>query len=172
MKRLLLFRHAKSSWSQTGLADHDRPLAGRGRRAAPAMGRTLAALGLTPARVLCSTSLRTRQTLQLAAEDWPQPISTEYLSALYHAGPATLEALVRRHGAGAETLMVLGHQPGMQEFALDLIQDGERAARARLETKFPTAALAVIEFEIDDWHDLEAGSGRLTRYLRPRDLDI
>ncbi|MGY6554287.1 MAG: SixA phosphatase family protein [Wenzhouxiangella sp.] len=172
MKRLLLFRHAKSSWSRNGLADHDRPLSGRGRRAAPAMGRTLAALGLVPARVLCSTSQRTRQTLQLAAEDWSPAPQTEYLAALYHAGPATLEALVRRHGAGAETLMLVGHQPGMQEFALDLIRDGERAARARLETKFPTAALAVIEFPIDDWHGLEAGTGRLMRYVRPRDLDV
>lgn len=172
MKRLLLFRHAKSSWSAPGLADHDRPLAGRGRRAAPAMGRRMAELDLIPARAMCSSSLRTRQTLQLAAEEWPNSPSIEYLSALYHAGPATLEALVRRHGADAQKLMVVGHQPGMQEFALDLIRDGERAARARLETKFPTAALAVIEFQIDDWHDLEAGSGRLTRYVRPRELDL
>jgi len=171
MKRLLLFRHAKSSWSERGLADHDRPLSGRGRRAAPAMGRAMAELDLLPQRVLCSTSLRTRQTLALAAEAWPASIEIEYLSGLYHAGSAGLEQIVGRHGAEAQTLMLVGHQPGIQEFALDLISQSERAAQARLEAKFPTAALAVIEFRLDDWRDFSGASGRLIRYIRPRDLE-
>lgn len=171
MKRLLLFRHAKSSWSERGLADHDRPLAGRGRRAAPAMGRAIAELDLVPQRVLCSTSLRTRQTLALAAEAWPASVEIDYLTGLYHAGSATLEQAVCRHGSDAESLMLVGHQPGLQEFALELIAQSERAAQARLEAKFPTAALAVIEFRLDDWRDFSGVAGRLIRYIRPRDLE-
>ena len=171
MKHLLLLRHAKSSWSDPALDDHERPLAGRGRRAAPLMGQAIAEMELIPRHVLCSTSVRTRQTLALAARHWPVALAVDYLAEIYHAGPDQLLRSVRRHGGISDTLMLVGHQPGLQAFALALSGEFERAARARMEAKFPTAALAVIEFDIEDWGDVAAGAGRLIRYLRPRDLE-
>ncbi|TVS12786.1 MAG: histidine phosphatase family protein [Wenzhouxiangella sp.] len=171
MKRLLLFRHAKSSWTEAGLDDHERGLARRGRRAAPAMGQIMKVRGLQPGRVLCSTSARTRQTLSLAAAAWSDPVETVYLDSLYHARARSLLDAVRVHGGMVQTLMVVGHQPGLQDFALELADRGEPGLLGQMGEKFPTAALAVIEFPARSWSELAPASGRLSHYLRPRDLD-
>jgi len=157
MKRLYLLRHAKSSWDEAGLADHDRPLSSRGRRAADAMGRHLRAEGIAPQLILCSSAARTRETLtRIGLED------AEIERELYGASAGELLARLRRVPADIESVLVIGHNPGTHDLALAL-------AGAPAE-KYPTGALATIDLEIDAWSAIAAGGGRLVAFVRPREL--
>jgi len=171
MLRLLLLRHAKSSWDDPGLGDHDRPLAARGRRAATAVGRHMAAHGLVPERVLCSGARRARDTLALvlpAMADSPEPRTRDVI----YAGDAwAILDLIRGEGGAASPLLVVGHNPALQELALGLIvPEAAKPADDDLAAKFPTGALAVIDFAIAAWGALDWGTGRLAAFVRPRDL--
>jgi len=169
MKTLILLRHAKSSWNDESLADHERPLAPRGRRAAPAVAAHLRGLGLLPDLVRSSTSVRTRQTLQLASDHLGSP-HAEFDEALYLASPGRLLRIVQSTDDAVETLLLIGHNPGMHEVAVALTDRYRGAAAARLEAKFPTAAAAVVEFDVDAWSDVAPGAGRLLHFVRPKDL--
>lgn len=168
MKTLILLRHAKSSWDDSALDDHDRPLAGRGRRAAPAIAAHLADSGYIPDLVLCSTAARTRETLDLASEHLGGP-PVEYDTSLYLAGPGRLLRNVR-DADDVDTLMVVGHNPGIHTFALGLCDRTVDAELRPLERKFPTAAVAVIEFDTESWDEIGQGTGRLVHFMRPKDL--
>ena len=187
MRQLLLLRHAKSSWDDPSLPDHARPLNPRGRRAALAMAEALAELGLTPDVVLVSSARRTLQTLEaLRPALLAHGALVEPLDSLYLASGQTLLGLVRRAPETARSVMVVGHNPGLHDFALALagIAAAEAAAaapaedsgaaaaipaRRRLAEGYPTGALA--EFAVAaPWSGLEAGGGRLVRFLAPRDL--
>ncbi|MEO0361669.1 MAG: histidine phosphatase family protein, partial [Pseudomonadota bacterium] len=119
MRRLLIMRHAKSDWGGHGLADHDRPLNRRGRLAAALMGAFLREDGLRPDLALVSSALRTRETWELMGLDAP----TETLAVLYHAAPDAIFAAARRAPDDARTVLILGHQPGLQAAANALIGD-------------------------------------------------
>lgn len=154
MKRLYLLRHAKSSWDDPGLADHDRPLSGRGRRAADAIGRHLRAHAIEPELVLCSSSMRTRETLaRIGLEADPE-------RALYGADANELIARLREVPRGVESVLVIGHNPGMHDLALALTGEPDG--------KYPTGALAVID--LDDWSTIAPGCGRMIDFVRPREL--
>ena len=167
--RLLLLRHAKSSWEHPGLSDHDRPLSDRGRRAARAMARTLAAEGLHLDAVLTSSALRARTTCEnVLAPLGPEP---EVTVELYMASPREMLELVREQGPDVARLAVVGHNPGMENLAMALAGPGSNPkALARLRGKFPTAAMAEFEFDADGWAEVARGAGRLTRFIRPKDL--
>jgi phosphohistidine phosphatase len=169
MLTLYLFRHAKSAWDDPSLADVDRPLAPRGERAAPAMAAYMKAQGLHPDLVLCSAARRTHDTWALMAGTLGQPRTT-YLDEVYEAEASALAAAIRRAPAGARRLMLIGHNPGLEDLALSLIASGDRDARKALAEKFPTAALAVIEFDIESWRDLAPATGRLTLFMTPKRL--
>ena len=172
MKTLALFRHAKSDWSDPRLEDFDRPLAPRGLKAAPRMAKAMKKLGLAPDLVLCSEAVRTRQTWDLAAPEIGAASRLEIRRSLYLAAPGELLQAIREAGPQAETLMLIGHNPGMESLAAVLAGPGsETAAFRRMAKKFPTAALAVLTFEIADWRDAEPGTGTLTHFIQPRDLD-
>jgi phosphohistidine phosphatase len=166
MKRLYLLRHTKSSWDEPGLADRDRPLAARGRRAATKMGRHLRAEGIRPDLVLCSSALRARQTLDGVAEAIE---GAEVLveDDLYAAEADDLLERLRRVPGPTGSVMVIAHNPGLQDLALELASSGP--GLERLREKFPTGALATIEVN-PDWRDLRAGTGRLVALATPRDL--
>jgi phosphohistidine phosphatase len=168
VKQLLILRHAKSSWDDPALADFDRPLAPRGLKTASLMGRELARRGWLPDLALVSPALRTRDTWRLVAQELPQHVQAEFAEELYEAAPATILARVRQ--VKATTLLVIGHNPGLQHFALRLAGAGsDESVFKKIEAKFPTAALA--RFTLDgDWADLAFGSARLTHCLRPKDL--
>ncbi len=171
-RRLMLLRHAKSDWSNPLLDDHDRPLATRGLRDAPLMGRFMRRQKLAPDRVLCSTATRARQTWELAAEALGAEAPVEYVEMLYaFGGPQPLIGAARRFGGDAATLLLVGHNEAMHELAAALARHGDAAALKRLRKKFPTAALAVIDLPIANWEELGTlTQGRLALYVRPKDL--
>ncbi|HXJ02606.1 MAG TPA: histidine phosphatase family protein [Micropepsaceae bacterium] len=171
--RLLLLRHAKSDWSGHS-DDHDRTLSARGRKAVPRIGAFMHKKGYEPARILCSTSKRTRQTLELLQLHLGRSAKVEYDRALYLAEWPVLLAEIRAAPADASPLLLIGHNPGMEQLALALaLQPQTPAEQARVENlaqKFPTGALAVLDFEIADWGEVKRESGRLIDYVRPKDL--
>jgi len=163
MHQLLLLRHAKSSWDEPKLADRDRPLSKRGRRAAAAMRTVIIELGLTPDLVLVSPSRRTLETLA-ALEPWEDTPLVESLEGLYLA-TAQLFVVLGEVNETVRSVMLIGHNPGMHELAVMLAG----ASPGRLTGGFPTAALA--EFSIaTPWQRLDAAGARLVRFLTPRDL--
>jgi len=173
-RTLVLLRHAKSAWPD--VPDHERPLAGRGRRDAPVMGRWLRTAGHVPDRVLCSTARRARETWQLAqpALGASPPVSFE--DQVYGASPAQLLELVRQAPRAAKTLLVVGHDPGIPELAFMLAGDAApgsgavpRATVDRMKAKFPTAAVAVLELT-GNWDQLAPDGARLTGFVTPREV--
>lgn len=170
MKTLILMRHAKSAWGDPHQKDIDRPLNDRGRKSAPLMGTWLAAEGYNPDVVLCSAAQRTRETLDLMRPHLPERAVVEYVRALYLAAPREMLTEVGKVPATAETLMLLGHNPGMASLAGLLADGGDEKALAALHAKFPTAAIAVLGFDVARWSDVGPGGGTLRAFMRPRDL--
>jgi len=166
MRTVHLLRHAKSSWGDPGLADRERPLAPRGRRDAARMGEHLAGLAAAPALVLCSSAVRTRQTLKLIGPSLGGA-AVEVVDGLYSAGPDDVLGLLRDLPDQTRSALVIGHNPTLHELALELAGGG--AERERLAAKFPTCALATLEFE-GDWPELAPGGCELTAFVIPRDL--
>lgn len=163
MKTLLVLRHAKSSWDDSGLKDHDRPLSPRGVHDAPRMGRLIASEDLVPDAIISSTARRALATAELAAGAMPDAPEIETTRELYLALPHSyLDVLADRAGA-AERVMVVGHNPGISALVTRLTGEAE---------EMPTGALAVVELDIDDWADVhEAKRGRLVGFWRPKELD-
>ncbi len=170
MKTVTLFRHAKSSWSDPKLKDFDRPLAGRGKKAAARMGTYMMKNGIWPDIILCSSAERTRATLRLAMKAFNDEPKIVFEDALYHASSAALLTTLRALPAGISHAMILGHNPGLHALALDLFGSGDHDAMLRITRKFPTAAIVRIEFDIDEWRRLTAGEGRLTLFMTPKAL--
>jgi phosphohistidine phosphatase len=171
MRTLLLLRHAKSSWDDPGLEDFDRPLAPRGEKAAPLMAAYLTNAGPRPDLVLCSPAVRARQTWSLVARSLGDAIDVKELRGLYLGAPSRLLEAVHRAPDQATCVMLVGHNPGMEHLAMALAGPASKPkAMAKLHAKFPTAALAEIEFDAAAWRDIGAGAGRLTRFVRPKDL--
>ena len=170
MRKLFLLRHAKSSWDDPNLADMDRPLNQRGRQAARLMAAAVARSRYHPALVLISTSLRTRETWNVI-EHRLEGTSAAIEDGLYEAGKSDLLHRLRKIDDHMESVMVIGHNPGLARLAEDLVgHNGESEALERLFAKFSTGALAVIDLHIAHWGELEAGTGRLEAFIRPKDL--
>jgi phosphohistidine phosphatase len=170
MKTLHLMRHAKSSWDDPRAFDHERPLAPRGARAARRMAEHLAKSDVVPVLVLCSSALRTRQTLDAIAPSLDARTVVRIDDSLYGADAVELLDRLSRIPADVGSVMMIGHNPGLHDLALDLSGDGDAAALRRLETKFPTGALATIDIAADDWRDLELGGGYLRAMVVPKQL--
>ena len=171
MKRLLLLRHGKSDWSGGGVADFDRPLAPRGIKASARIGEFVRTNLSVPEYCLCSSAVRARQTWALVAETLGPDIPVKYLRSLYHGSPSRLLAAMQRAPDDAETLLVIGHNPAMEHLAEQLSGPGSKeSALARLRVKYPTAALCVIGFAVTSWASVRPGSGKLQRFVRPKDL--
>jgi len=165
---LYLMRHAKSSWEDAALADHDRPLAGRGRRAADAIARHMREQRIAPALVLSSTARRARET----AERIRPAIGTapiQYERELYGASAAELLERLRTVPDELGSVLLVGHNPGIEELALGIARPSPR--RRDLETKFPTGALATLSVDSASWQGLGFGGGDLVAFVRPRELE-
>ncbi|MEU4008475.1 SixA phosphatase family protein [Streptomyces pseudogriseolus] len=167
LRRLVVLRHAKSARPE-GVADHERPLAARGRRDAPAAGRVLADMDCLPGLALCSTAVRARRTWELAAAQWGTPPPVRFDPRLYHADVPTLLGVVRETPAETETLLLVGHNPGLEDLVLTLAADGLDDTLARVRAKFPTSAVAVLDWRGAGWRDLVPGGALLTSVAVPR----
>lgn len=171
MKILTLLRHAKSDWDDPRQRDFDRPLSRRGRAAALAIGRAMRDEGMTFDTIYASPAARVSETLTLAGESYGQPFAAQFDQSLYLASPILLLEKVQHAADGGERILLAGHNPGMEQLALMLSGSGDPADLAALAEKYPTGTLAAIRFDVNDWADLRKGTGTLTRFLRPRDLD-
>src|SRR5258705_1923742 len=167
MKTVTLLRHAKSGWDDPSLSDFARPLNARGRGAARAMGREMRALGLAWDRVVASPAARVTETIDGLAESHG-PLAPVYDETVYLASVDTLLEIVRATDDSHATLLVVGHNPGMERLALLLSRGG--ALRDEVALKYPTGALAEIAFPVDHWRDVAESAGTLARFLRPPDL--
>ena len=172
MRQLLLLRHAKSSWDQPSIADHERPLNRRGKLAARAMRQAMADLGLQPDLVLVSTSQRTIETLE-ALEPWAETPLVEPLDALYLAAAPQLLQTLQSTAETVRSVLLIGHNPGLHEFAVLLAgPHGKTLAdehARQLAAGYPSGALAEFTIAVP-WCGLGEGAGRLVRFLSPRDL--
>jgi len=168
VKSLFLLRHAKAELGAD--RDVDRALNPLGRRAALAMGEELRRLGLAADHILASPAIRVAETLALLADGYGGRMPIDYREDLYLASPETLLAHIQAVDDEHESLLIVGHNPGLQHLALILAAEGE--LRARIIVKYPTGALTEIELPVERWCDVDEGRGRIARFLRPRDLGV
>ncbi len=165
MRTLLLLRHAKSSWKHSGPSDHDRPLNKRGERDAPRVGRLLRQKRLSPGVIISSTATRAQRTAEEVAKSGGFDVAVQLERALYLADPETIVDVVRQASTEAQRVLVVGHSPGMEELV------GRLTGLSEPEP-MPTAGLAHIRLEIDDWNELRVPSeGRLVNLWRPAELE-
>lgn len=170
MIQLALLRHAKSSWDNPDLDDFDRPLNDRGRAAAPLMGQMLASLRFAPDVVLCSTSKRTRETLDgIAPYVANARLAAHFDDQLYLATPDTMLFCLKTAGKTAKRILLIGHNPGMHVLATTLAQSGDPGLLARMRDKFPTAALAILSLGGETFATMETTGGHLETYITPKD---
>jgi phosphohistidine phosphatase len=162
-KRLALLRHAKSSWDDPDLDDHERPLNNRGRRAAEQMGAYLREVELSPQLVLCSSSLRTRQTLELLSLSRASDVHIE--DVLYAASVSTLLGRLRRVDDPVDSVLLIGHNPGIHDLARSLVGAG-----GGIGEKYPTAALADLDVTVSSWGQLGPATSVLRTFVAPKDL--
>ena len=172
MKTLTLFRHAKSGWDSPVSRDFDRPINARGMRGSKLMGQHARNLGLAWDHVLSSPAVRCTETLDGFWEGYGRILHPKWDRRIYLASGATLLDVIQELPDSDERVIMCGHNPGLEEVALMLVPDVKSdALRDSLEMKFPTASLAVLEFDVADWASAKQSSARLTRFIRPRDLD-
>lgn len=166
-RRIVLLRHAKADWPE--VADHDRPLAERGRKDAPVAGRRLAEIGIVPELTYCSTAQRTRETWKLVVHELPRRPKTVYDDRLYEASPGELIAVLNETPEEVRDLLLVGHNPGVHALADALSAQAEPGVRERMtRSGFSTAALAVVAFD-GSWKSVELGVGRLVDYWSPHE---
>jgi phosphohistidine phosphatase len=170
MPRLLLLRHAKSSWAIAGQPDFDRSLNSRGRAAAAAMGAFMAEHGLSPQRVVCSSAQRARETMALLLPHLADDMKVNFTRRLYEADTDGCLTAAREGGATANTAMLVGHNPALQELASLLAPIGDAVGLAEIHDKFPTAGLAVIDFDAARLSDIGPGAGRLIAFHTPKSI--
>jgi phosphohistidine phosphatase len=171
MLTLSLLRHAKSSWANPELDDHERPLAKRGVKAVPTLAKFMRQEKLRPSLALCSDAMRTRATLALLlAETGPPTPRIVYEPTLYLASPDAMLAALAHSAENEAHVLIVGHNPGLHALALELVGEGERKMLSHLAQEFPTGALAVLTFEADTWNGIKPASGHLQHYTTPRRL--
>ncbi len=170
MKTLTLLRHAKSGWDDPVARDFDRPLNAKGHRAAQTMGRQLKALGLRFDHVVASPAVRVVETIGEVAAGYGGALDPAWDRRLYLASSATILDVVRETPADAERLLLIGHNPGLEDLVLLLVPQGGDL-REEVEEKYPTATIAELCFDVEDWADVAPGRAVLTRFIRPRDVD-
>ena len=172
MKTLTLLRHAKSGWDDPVLRDFDRPLNGKGKRAAQLVGRNWRTLGFAFDHVVASPAVRVIETIEQVATGYGATLAPAWDRRIYLASATTLLDIVHELPAGADHVLLVGHNPGLEDLVLLLVPDSdEQPLRDDIEAKFPTASIARIRFDLADWHDVAAGNGALASFVRPRDLD-
>lgn len=170
MKTLYLMRHAKSDWTDSSQPDHDRPLNDRGREAAPMMGAHLQEGGHQPEVVICSTATRTRETLEALLEQLDVEPAVHLDPQIYLASPGEMLEVLRELPDTVDSALMVAHNPGTAILADALCSEGPASGLNSMRYKFPTAALAIIEMDVNGWDEVRTDCGRLIEFKRPRDL--
>lgn len=172
MKTLTLLRHAKSSWDDPVARDFDRPLNGRGQRAAVIVGRHMRGAGMTFDHVVASPAVRVVETIDHVEQGFGCALAPAWDRRAYLASATSLLDIVHELPAGADSALLIGHNPGLEDLILLLIPDraGDEL-RDSVEEKFPTAAIVAMTFDVDSWDAIRPGTGLLGSFTRPRDLD-
>lgn len=171
MKTLTLLRHAKSGWDDPVARDFDRPLNMRGRRAARTVGWEMRAQGLRFDRAIASPARRVRETLSDISDGYGSDLAPAFDERLYLASAEMLLELVQDTEEGVERLLLVGHNPGLEQIMLLLTREDGKGLRGEAAIKYPTATLAEIALPVDRWSAVGEGIGTLSRFIRPRDLD-
>jgi phosphohistidine phosphatase len=173
MRRLLILRHAKAA-PHDEKHDKERQLIDRGRSDSALMGRMMREKGYVPELVLCSSAARTRETWKHTGPELHAEPETKYLDALYDASEGTILNCLQRASDAAPSVLYIGHNPGLENLARLLVREAEsgdeRRRMAALMSKYPTAALAVIDFAVDHWIEIAPGGGILTGFITPADI--
>lgn len=172
-KQVTLMRHAKSSWQDYSQSDMDRPLALRGKKDAPRMGRYLSDENLNPELVLCSPAQRTRETLARLQNTYPAALPVKFDQMIYSAGMGHgLIPLIHNLDANLSHVMIIGHNPAMQELALSLVnwETAGEGIPAKIQQKFSTGTIVSMTFEGDDWKSVNLTRGNLTHFAAPKML--
>ncbi len=171
MKRLYLLRHGKSGWENPDLNDFQRPLNERGRSDVPVIGRYMTEKGYNPDRVLCSTAVRTQETWELVERELPQTDrDIRFSNRLYLAIPEQVMSQAQNMSDECKSLLMIGHNPGMQESAMSFSNSRGSDHYRKIEDVFPSSGLAVLQFAADNWEDVFAGSGELIDFYSPKDF--
>ena len=171
MKTLTLLRHAKSGWDDTVTRDFDRPLNAKGKRAAGLVGRHLRDLAIAFDHVVASPATRVGETLDEVAQGYGRALVAQWDRRIYLASASTLLDVIHDLPAAAERVLLVGHNPGLEDLVLLLVPDDADGLRDVVEEKYPTATIAEMSFPIAGWGEACAGGARLDRLIRPRDLD-
>ncbi|UXN58286.1 SixA phosphatase family protein [Phyllobacterium zundukense] len=169
MRRLMLLRHAKSDRPE-GTDDHQRPLAKRGRRTSPLMGTYMAEKGLMPDLAIVSTARRAKETWKRARSAFKHNISRRKEPRIYNASAKAILDIIKETAPDVKALLLVGHNPGLQDLALRLIGKGSQSDLSRLHQKYPTAGLVVIDFDVKRWRDVSDDLGRLIRFETPKSI--
>lgn len=172
MKTLILLRHAKSGWDDSVARDFDRPLNPKGQRAGRTVGQHLRSAGIRFDAAIASPAVRVMETLAQVSDGYGQAIEPVWDRRIYLASAPTLLDIVQETDDAVNSLLLVGHNPGLEDLVLSLVPDrtGD-PERDKVEEKFPTASIAELRFDVDHWSDIRSGTGILTRFVRPRDLD-
>jgi len=172
MKLLGLFRHAKSDWHDARARDFDRGLNARGQKGAEAMGRHIVEHGVPWQRILASPAVRCAETIELSSRAVGREVPVVWDRRIYLASSVILAEVLHEVPDSVESVLMVGHNPGLEDLIFDLVpDDGTSPLRAVVEDKFPTAAFAVLECDVESWADLHDGCARLVHLKRPRDID-
>jgi len=170
MRRLFLVRHAKAE-PPTGGGDYERPLSGRGRKDAARIAGALAARAMLPDALVHSGAARTKETAEIFVSKWATPVPIEEEVGLYDAPQEALFERIRALRDDRERVALIGHNPGVGELASSLAGSGAQSALRRMQIKFPTCAVAALDFNVDRWRRIERRSARLTLFLAPSDIE-
>lgn len=171
MKRLTILRHAKSSWDDPHLEDFNRPLNDRGWKAARRMGRELEKRGAKFDLVIASPAARVRETIDGLTEKLKLNVDIRYEPQIYEASLGTLVEMVRDIRESARSVLMVGHNPGLQQLIVELTHEAPDDRRSRVERKFPTAGLATIKLPVDRWNAVTAGIGEIAELILPKEID-
>lgn len=171
MKTLTLLRHAKSGWDDPSARDLDRTLNAKGRRAAAAIGRHLRERGATFDHVIASPAVRVRETIDAVAGGYGAKPAPVWDKRLYLASETQLIDVIRELPDDRASVILVGHNPGLEDLVLALVPAGSGLLRDEAALKYPTATIAELRFDVDRWSDVAPGTATLTAFTRPRDLD-
>ena len=172
MKHVFFLRHGKSGWENPDLNDFQRPLTERGRHDVPIIGQYMAEKGYIPDKVMCSTAVRTQETWELLEPTLPdQERELRYSNRLYLAVPEQVINQVLATDDSCNDLLVIGHNPGMQQASMDFSNSRSNSHFRRIEDVFPSAGLAVLRFDRQSWSDIHPGMGELIDFYSPKDFD-